>query len=124
MKPRTKTIINIVATAIPSAMIVMSGIMKFAAPPEMLEGFTKMGIAQYMPLLGIMEIGFTLLFIFPRTMRLGFILLSCYFAGAIATELVMGMPFNALLPMGLLWIGAFIRDRSVFFSPAHRVAAA
>jgi hypothetical protein len=34
-----------------------------------------------------MEIAFAVLFVVPATMKLGFILASCYFGGAIATEL-------------------------------------
>jgi len=41
---------------------------------------------------------------------------SCYFAGAIATELSHDdLKVNPFIPIVLLWIGAFIRDRSVFF---------
>jgi hypothetical protein len=47
---------------------------------------------------------------------LGFILASCYFAGAIATELSHEvLKVNPFVPIVLLWIGAFIRDRSIFF---------
>jgi len=52
----------------------------------------------------------------PATMKLGFILASCYFAGAIATELSHdALKVNPFVPIALLWIGAFIRDRSIFF---------
>ena len=49
-------------------------------------------------------------------MKLGFILASCYFAGAIATELSHeALKVNPFIPIVLLWIGALIRDRSIFF---------
>ena len=49
-------------------------------------------------------------------MKLGFILASCYFGGAIATELSHdALKVNPFLPIVLLWVGAFIRDRSIFF---------
>jgi len=49
-------------------------------------------------------------------MKLGLILTSCYFAGAIATELSHNaLKVNPFIPIVLLWIGAFIRDRSIFF---------
>jgi len=63
-----------------------------------------------------MEIAFAALFVVPATMKLGFILASCYFAGAIATELSHDvLKVNPFVPIILLWIGAFIRDRSIFF---------
>jgi hypothetical protein len=41
---------------------------------------------------------------------------GCYFAGAIATELSHdALKVNPFIPIVLLWIGAFIRDRSIFF---------
>ena len=52
---------------------------------------------------------------------LSFILLSCYFAGALATELSHGTAFNALIPLLLIWMAAFLRDRSVFL-PAPALA--
>ena len=56
------------------------------------------------------------LFVVPATMKLGFIHASCYFAGAIATELSHDvLKINPFIPIALLWIGAFIRDRSIFF---------
>ncbi len=126
MKPKTKRIVNIIAAIVPAAMAIMSGIMKFTAAPELVAGFEKIGIAKQMPLLGTMEIVFSILYIIPRTMRLGFILLSCYFAGALAVEMANNMPFNALTPIVLVWIGTFVRDRSVFFptTPKAEVAGA
>jgi hypothetical protein len=72
-----------------------------------------------------MEITFSILFIFPKTMKLGFILLSCYFAGAIATDLSHGNTVaNAMMPITLVWIAAFLRDKSIFLhTPARTVEA-
>jgi hypothetical protein len=62
-----------------------------------------------------MEIAFAALFVVPATMKLGFSLASCYFGGAIATELSHGvLRVNPFVPIVLLWIGALIRDRSIF----------
>jgi hypothetical protein len=61
-----------------------------------------------------MEIVFAALFVFPKTMKIGFLLLTCYFAGAIATELSHNMPLNAVPVLTLIWIAAFLRDSSIF----------
>jgi uncharacterized membrane protein YphA (DoxX/SURF4 family) len=124
MQTRTRKIVNTIAAIIPAAMVIMSGIMKFNPPADMLAGFQKMGLLPHLPMLGIMEIGFSLLFLYRPTLRLGFMLLSCYFAGALATELSYGLPFNALLPMGLVWIGTFIRDKGLFLSFLQKPAVA
>lgn len=111
-----KKIAAITFTAIASLMVVLSGCMKLAGNAQIVETLTKVGVADYMLPLGVMEIGFTALFIYPKTMKIGFILLTCYFAGALATELSHGATLNAALPLTLIWIAAFLRDRSVFLS--------
>ena len=104
-------------TALTALIIVFSGLMKLAEAEEVIKTLTNLGVADYIPVLGIMEVVFVALFVFPRTMRLGFILLSCYFSGALATELSHdGAPLNPLLPLILIWITAFLRDKSIFIS--------
>ena len=109
-------IITIVVTSLAAILVVISGIMKLMKSEEIVSTLTKVGVGDYITILGLMEISFTALFIYPKTMKIGFLLLTCYFAGALATELSHGTPFNALLPMVLIWVAAFLRDRSIFFA--------
>ena len=114
-----KRIITIVVTVLAVGMVAFSGIMKLSGNPEgakMLEAF---GVGQYRVFLGLAEIAFAALFVFPKTMRVGFILLSCYFAGALATELSHQATPNALTPLVLVWIAMLLRDVTVFF-PARK----
>ena len=109
-------ILNLLATWIPALMIALSGVMKLAGNPKIVEAMSALGVGRYLRLLGVMELAFAALFVIPATMKLGFILASCYFAGAIATELSHGaLKANPFIPIVLLWIGAFIRDRTIFF---------
>jgi len=119
---KAKKIITIVVTALASLLPVFSGIMKLSQSPEIVQALTKVGVGSYLVPLGLMEIGFTALFIYPKTMKIGFLLLTCYFAGAIATELSHGTPFNAVLPLVLIWIAAFLRDASIFLPGKATVA--
>jgi uncharacterized membrane protein YphA (DoxX/SURF4 family) len=115
MQTKTKKIVNIIATAIPAMMVLLSGFMKLAGAKSVVDKLSAMGVGPYIPLFGVMEIVFAILFIIPKTMRLGFVLLSCYFAGAIATDLSHGGSIaNALIPVSLVWIGMFVRDKSAF----------
>lgn len=114
MNPKIKRILTITATVLAAGMVILSGVMKLMRSPQIIETLTKVGVETHVIELGLMEIGFAALFLYPKTMKLGFILLSCYFAGALATELSHGTPFNALLPMVLIWIAAFLRDRTIF----------
>jgi hypothetical protein len=109
-------IINLLASWIPALLIALLGVLKLTGNPRVAEEMSKLGVGRYLRLLGVMEIAFAALFVVPATMKLGFILASCYFAGAIATELSHDvLKVNPFLPIVLLWIGAFIRDRSIFF---------
>lgn|SRR5687768_6496477 len=115
---KTKRIITIVFTGLVALMAVFSGVMKLMGSEEVVSTLNKVGVGDYRIWLGLMEIVFAALFVYPRTMKIGFILLSCYFAGALATELSHSTPFNAFVPIVLVWIAAFLRDRSIFLPVA------
>ena len=109
-------ILNLLATWMTALLIALLGVLKLAGNPRVAEEMSKLGVGRYLRLLGVTEIAFAALFVVPATMKLGFILASCYFAGAIATELSHeALKVNPFIPIVLLWIGAFIRDRSIFF---------
>jgi hypothetical protein len=123
MTQKAKKITNIVATAIPSALVLLSGFMKLTGAKQIIDKLALVGMADYIYALGAMEIVFTILFIIPKTMKIGFILLSCYFAGAIATDLSHNESVaNAMLPIILVWISVFIRDRGVFVEKKFSVS--
>jgi len=108
-------IVQVLATWIPALLIAVSGVLKLTGNPTILETMTTLGVGPYVRLLGVMELAFATLFVIPATFKLGFLLASCYFGGAIATELSHdALKVNPFVPIVLLWIGAFIRDRSIF----------
>ena len=115
---KAKRIITIAVTAIAALMVIFSGVMKLSQSPAVVETLTKVGVNEFILYLGMMEIVFTALFLYPKTMKIGFILLTCYFAGAIATELSHHSPLNAVTPLILIWIAAFLRDSSIFLPSA------
>lgn len=93
-----------------------SGFLKLIQFPWSVDGLVKFNLPHAAVILGLMEMAFAVLFLFPKTIRIGFILLSCYYAGAMATELSHdGSMLNPGIPLMLLWLTAFIRDRSLFF---------
>jgi DoxX-like family len=107
-------IITMIITGLAVAMVAFSGIMKLAGGEAGAKALEAVGVGQYRVFLGLAEIIFAALFAFPKTMRLGFILLASYFAGALATELSHGVSLNALIPLVLIWVAAFLRDKSLF----------
>jgi len=114
-----KTILTGLVTAVPALMIIASGIMKLTGGAEVKAALAATGMADYAFALGGMELLFTALFLYPKTMKLGLLLLTSYFAGAIATDLSHGRSAGAAaLILTLVWIAAFIRDRSAFLPVA------
>jgi hypothetical protein len=108
-----------VLIALTIAMILFSGITKIIHFPWSVEGLSKQGLYPFIRLLGAMEITFLALFLIPKTMRVGFLLLSCYYAGAMATELShAGAVVNAAMPLAIIWVTAFLRDSTIFFTPS------
>jgi len=111
---KTKKIITRIVTVLAVAMVAFSGIMKLSGKPEGVKMLESFGVGQYRILFGLTEILLAGLFAFPKTMRIGFILLSSYFAGALATELSHQSPFNSVIPLALVWIAAIVRDKYMF----------
>lgn len=115
-----KKIITIIVTVLAVGMAVMSGVMKLAASPDVVKMLDTVGVGEYRALLGIAEIVFAALFAFPKTMKIGFILLASYFAGAMATEVSHHMPLNAITPLVLVWVAALLRDKSIFLPSSNQ----
>ena len=121
---KLKKIVITIVTVLTVILVILSGILKLLSADDVMATLDKVGVLPYRVLLGVMEISFALLFVFRPTMKLGFILLTCYFSGALAVELSHGMPFSALLPLLLVWITAYLRDRSIFLLHASPTAVA
>jgi hypothetical protein len=108
-------VIELLATWIPAVLIALSGVLKLSGNPT-IETMAALGVGQHIRPLGVMELAFSTLFVFRTTMKLGFILASCSFGGAIATELSHdALKVSPSLPIAPLWVGPFIRDRSIVF---------
>ncbi|HMI66912.1 MAG TPA: DoxX family protein [Cyclobacteriaceae bacterium] len=115
MKSKPRSVVGWVLTGIAGLLILSSGIFKLSGAPMIVEGMTKLGVGPYIPLLGTMEIVFTVLFVFPKTSKIGFLLVISYFAGALATELSHGNPIlTPILILVLVWVAAFLRKPEIF----------
>ena len=101
--------------------------MKLTAQPQLVELFSKTGLLPYMKLLGIAELLFISLFLWHRSVRIGFFLLTAYFGGAMAVELSQHVFF--IMPaaiLALVWLAAWLRDHFLFSAahPQQKTAAA
>ena len=115
MKSKPRSVVGWVLTGIAGLLILSSGVFKLSGAPMIVEGMTKLGVGPYIPLLGTMEIVFTALFVFPKTSKIGFLLVISYFAGALATDLSHGNPImTPILILVLVWVAAFLRKPEIF----------
>jgi len=113
MSKATK-ITAIVLKAIPSAMLVMSAIMKLTHAQAIVEGFSKSNLINIISLIGIIELAAVILFWIPKTSKLGFLLLCGYLGGAMSIELAGGQFPTAAVFLAIVWISVFLSNRGMF----------
>ena len=105
-----------ILSILPSLLLLLSGTMKLVKSPTAVEGFEHLGYPEHLLLvLGIVEVGCTLVYLIPRTAVLGAILVTGYLGGAIATHArVLERQFVVPLVLGVLvWGGLYLRDARV-----------
>ncbi len=98
---------------IPSLMLIMSGIMKLTGAEQVVTGLTKAGLGNLITLIGVIELVSVALFLYPKTYKIGFLLLCSYLGGAMCIELAGGQPPMAAVFIALIWISVFLREKSM-----------
>ena len=102
-----------IASAIPVLMLLFGGVLKLVKPDFLVEEFERLGYGENLALvIGILEIGCTVVYLIPRTSILGAILLTGYLGGATATHVRIGDPsfFMPVILGVLVWLGLYLRD--------------
>ena len=102
-------------SALPVLLLRFCAVMKLVKPPEVVEGFTRLGYGESLALgIGILELVCTVVYVIPHTSILGAILWTGYLGGATATHVRIGEPFSAPIILGILvWGGLFLRDEQL-----------
>lgn len=114
MSPKTSKILSMVLMGIPSVLLLMSAFMKLSEAEIMVQNLTKAGLGNYIMLIGVIELISVGLFLFPKTRKVGFLLLCAYLGGALSIELAAGTPPTAAILLTLIWISVYLRDRIMF----------
>ena len=115
MKSKTNKIVKWAPSILVALIIGAGSLMKLTAHPQLVEVFSKTGLLPFMKLLGVAELVFVSLFLWSRTLRTGFFLLTAYFGGAMAVELSQHIFFiMPALILAFVWLAASLRDRSLF----------
>lgn len=123
MSNKVRSIVSILFLAIPSALMIMSGVFKLSGAQMIVEGMNKIGYGSYYQILGVAEILFIALLWIPKTWKVGFYLSICYLAGAAAIEISTGQVPNALALITGLWIGVYLKESAMFASATSSRAA-
>jgi len=116
MVTKTQRIISIVLTSLIGFMLILGGVMKIAKaePAEILKQIDKYGYTDYLVYIGIISLIAGILLVYPKTSKIGFLLGSCYFAGATALEISGKQPLIAPVFIIILWIGMYLRNKVMF----------
>lgn len=110
MNSKTRKIAGYVLSGLVTFIFVATGTMKFTGGEQNVQMAELVGGASTLHILGGLQIFFALLFWIPRTAVVGFLLMACYMAGAMATHLVIKESF--VLQTGietLIWVTGFVR---------------
>ncbi|HSI62667.1 MAG TPA: DoxX family protein [Candidatus Saccharimonadia bacterium] len=104
-----------VLSALPSLMLIMSGVMKLAPPASVVAEMEKSGFPMQLATpLGITELACVVLYLFPRTAVLGAILLAAYLGGAVSSHVLkldgVSVWCTPVLLGVVLWLGLWLRD--------------
>ena len=87
-----------------------------------MDTLTKVGVAPFITALGVAELAFAALYLFPKTSKVGFLLLICYFSGAMATDLSHSAPITgSLFILVSLYIAGFFKNKSQFVPEQTKV---
>lgn len=80
----------------------------------MVENMAKAGMGHMTLLVGIIELACAIVFLIPKTRRIGFFLCVAYIGGIMTAQWI-GQSFNlGIIMQILLWAGMYFENRSLF----------
>ena len=122
MKNKTRIAATRTLTGLVILIVVMSASSKIAFVPELVDIFSKIGLLSYIKILGVTEVLFLSIFLWKTTRKLGLLLLTGYFGGAMAVEMSHGTFFIAPATiLTLIWITAYLYDETMFVTERKEV---
>jgi hypothetical protein len=102
-----------ILSGLAAAMLALSAAMKLSHAAGFVATFTEhFGYPETaLTPIGVLELGLTVLYLVPKTARIGALLLTAYLGGAVATHVRVGDPFLIPIVLGfVLWAGLVLRD--------------
>jgi hypothetical protein len=114
MSSKAIRIISIVLMVPPVLMLIMSAGMKLSGSEMVVQSMAKAGLGSFVRLIGVIEILSTVLFLIPKTKKIGFLLLCCYLGGTIPIQMSAGQFPIGTVFLVLLWVSVFLTDKGMF----------
>ena len=110
MNCKKRKIAGYILSGLVTLIFVATGAMKFTGGEQNVKMAELVGGQTTLFILGGLQLLFSLLFWIPRTKVVGFLLMACYMAGAMATHLVIKEPFGLQAGIEtLIWVTGFVR---------------
>ena len=112
MSNKSKLWVSRLFTGLITAALVATAAMKISHMPRMMvDGLTRVGIPESAVVpIALLELGCLTLYLIPRTMVLGAVLLTGYFGGAIVVHIIGKESVLPLILIGfLIWGGVYFR---------------
>jgi len=103
-----------IVSALAALLLLFSGTMKLFKVPAVIEGMAHYGYPEHLiVLIGMLEVGCTIVYLVPRTAVLGAILMTAYLGGATATNVRVGDSsfVGPILAGVFVWAGLYLRDK-------------
>jgi DoxX-like family len=103
-----------IVSALPALLLLFSGTMKLFKVPAVFEGMGHYGFPEHLiVLIGMLEVGCTIVYLVPRRAVLGAILMTAHLGGATATNVRLGDSsfIGPILAGVFVWAGLYLRDR-------------
>lgn len=107
MSSRVSSVAGWMCTGLVAALTIFSGVMEFIMPmdnPEVAAYVAKLGLTGLEYYLGTAKLVIALLYIYPRTATVGFVLMIGYYGGALATNITHGVPVAEYAPILVVFV--------------------
>jgi len=104
-----------ILSALPVLLMIFSAIMKLMHSPQVVEGFTAMGVRpELINVFAIVELACVALYLIPPTAVLGAVLIAAYLGGAVLAHLIGRQPvWTPILTAVVAWLGLYLREPRV-----------
>ncbi|TGN18745.1 hypothetical protein [Leptospira idonii] len=104
----------------PAVILIGSAIAKFVGNETVVASLTQAGYGPYIRTVAFFELMFVLLFLSPKTYKLGFLFLCSYLGGAAAIEIAERVFPISFFLIASLWISVFLRNKRIFLTRRSR----